>query len=268
MSDENLESVAQTEDQELESAMAGYNSTARVEETPAEVVEPEVEQVEEAGPTLEDELKALKEKVHGMAESADPSVVRRMHGEIGNINRTLQQLQSAPKAESAPAEKAAALVLKRLSNEYPELAETLAEDMSEVLQEALAKRSSPSVDINAQVSAEVMRVRKLDAYEALTEDHPDHEAVSKSPEFHAWLKTKPVEYQERILNTWNPATASKGLTEFKSHQTAQSNTRERKQNRLASAVTPQGSSQQGRASTLPDEEGYNAGYYGKARKRQ
>src|SRR3990167_4610327 len=101
------------ERQELASVMAGYNQ-ARGDEPPAVVEQPSTvqdapaiepqetpEKVEPAAElptvtTLADELKALKAKV--AASANDPDTVRKMHGEIGNINRTLQQLQAKPAA--------------------------------------------------------------------------------------------------------------------------------------------------------------------------
>lgn len=257
--------VAQTEEQELESVMAGYNGESRAEEAP-DPEEPQQEEVTET-PSLEDELKALKEKVHGMAESSDPQVVRKMYGEIGNINRALQQLQSAPPAEAAPAEKAAALVLKRLSNDFPEVAEPLAEDIAEAIQSAMQGISNP-VDIDAKVTAEVTRLRQQDAIEALMEEHPDAVAVKDSDAFNKWLTTLPAEKQQKINSSWNPAVVSRALSEFKSTQSSQTSDRERKQKRLESAVVTQGTTQQSRASTIPDEEGLNIGYYGKNRQNK
>lgn len=271
MTGENLETAAQTEEEELASALEGYNSKARIEEIPAEEVESEQAEeaaIEEVAPalSLEDELKALKEKVHGMAESSDPAAVRKLHGEIGNINRTLLTLQSANTAETAPAEQAAALVLKRLSTEYPELAQPLAEDISEAIQSAMAKAGHTG-DISSIVSAEVKQIRQADAIEALADEHPDYESVRETPAFKAWIATKDAAYQERFYTTWNPAIVSRNLTEFKTQQTAQSNTREKKHTRLAAAITPQGTNQPGKSSTLPDEEGLNVGYYGNRKRR-
>src|SRR5688572_20295885 len=100
----------------LASAMAGYNKKeARGEQPPAdEVIKPEAgqeatpisgEESSEATPEPEHEpepqpnaadlaaeLKALKEKVS--SASGDAETVRKLHGEIGNINRTLKQLQT------------------------------------------------------------------------------------------------------------------------------------------------------------------------------
>jgi hypothetical protein len=87
--------------------------------------------------------------------------------------------------------------------------------------------------------------------------------VRETPEYKSWLSSKPADFQEDFNTTWDPAVVSLGLTEFKDSLKAKA----RKQDRLASAVSPQGVPQQARQSTLSDEEGFSVGYYQKGRKR-
>lgn len=239
--------VVQTEAEIAASVMAGYNKSTRVDETPV---------ADDEQPTISDlaeELKTLKAKV--ASSQSDPDTVRRMHGEIGNINRTLKQLQSP-----APTDDELAAALKEAeatANEFPELAGPLLK----ALKVSLSRQSNPA-DISERVSAEVSRIRKNEAIETLREEHPDYETVRDTPEYKAWIASKTPEFQERFTTTWNPAVVSRGLSEFKESIKA----RERKQTRLAAAVTPQGVPQRAASNTLPDEDGLWIGY-NKGRKR-
>lgn len=280
MSDQVTEqSDVQDDAEALASAMAGYNKKeARGEMPPAEPVEQPVQADTEAGaeapvaeaepttepeppqePTVTDlaeELKALKAKV--AASTSDPDAVRKLHGEIGNINRTLKQMQSsAPKKEEAPVvdEMAAALqIAEKTAEEYPEIAGPLVKAIKAV---TTWKQTAPEVqpkEIEDRVSA--AQARQREAIEALAEEHPDYTTVRETPEFKAWLSSRTPEYQDKLNSTWNPAVVSRGLTEFKDSL----KTKQKKQDRLAAAVVTPAASQQAKPSTLPDEQGLWVGY--------
>jgi len=248
----------QSEEQAEAEVLAGYNNSTRADapvevapvEEPVEPAEPEIE----AEPipsvaTLAEELKALKARV---AASANDPNVRRLHGEVGSINRTLQQLQrqQAPAGDDLAA---AMLDAEKVAEEFPELAAPLVKALR-----ASVSRNQP-VDIEERVNSAVEKIRHTDAMESLRDEHPDYETVRETNEYRNWLSSKTPEFQDRFLNTWNPAVVSRGLTELKDSLKV----RERKQSRLASAVTPQGVPQQGESSVISDEEalmlGYNSG---------
>jgi hypothetical protein len=257
----------------MASMMAGYNKTARAEPAPAEVsteppaepentevanqAPPEPEPEQEQEPTvvsLADELKAFKAKV--ASSSSDPETVRKLHGEIGNINRTLKQLQAAPKVEAAPVEDELTAALKAAEeSEFPELTAPLVKAMRAMLAKQDSTKQDPA-NIDEHVTKAVSKIRERDAIEALAEEHPDFETVRETPEFKAWEKTKAPEFQQRLRTTWNAAVVAKGLTEFKDSLKA----KQKKQDRLAAAVVTPGASQQAKPSTLPDEEGLLVGY--------
>lgn len=260
MSDEN--ELAQTEAEELASVMAGYNQ-ARGDEPPAEVkpepaaVQPAVEQVTEkeepAVPVVDlaAELKDLKAKV--AASQGAPDAIRRMHGEIGNINRTLKALTVKPEAPVNDEFTAAMIDAEAAATEFPEVLAPVLKALK-----ASASRQAPvsSEDIEARVSTAIKATRENDAIESLKEEHPDYETVRETPEYQTWLSSKPPEFQHRFTTTWNPAVVAKGLSEFKDSLKK----REQKTNRLATAVTPQGVPQQASSSTLSDEDALMLGY--------
>lgn len=283
MSEQVLEQpVVQTDAEELASLQAGYNKARGVEppaDEPAETTqdapaetdevqagatadEPVTADPEPTVTTLADELKALKAKV--AATTSDPDAVRKLHGEIGNINRTLKALQSPPKGEEAPADDELAAALKSAeaaAEEFPEVVGPLVK----ALKASIARQPAASKpeDIDERVTAAVSKARESDAIEALKEEHPDFETVRDTPEYKTWLASKPPEFQERFLNTWNPAVVARGLTEFKDSLKKQVS----KQTRLESAITPQGVPKQGKSSTLSDEEALMIGYQSGPKRR-
>jgi len=242
--------VVQTEAEQLASMMAGYNGT-RGDEPPVEVDTnpsaemPAIELHEPSVSDLAEELKALKAKVS--SSHSDPADMRRLHGEIGNINRTLKQLQTPP---PAPVIDDSADELDAVAAEFPELAGPLVKAIK------AARQGAPQEDFDARVTAMVKEIRQTDAIESLSEEHPDYQTVRETPEYAKWLSSKTPAFQERFTTTWNPDVVARGLTDFKDSL----KTRERKQNRLESAVTPQGNSSAAKPSTLPDEAGLWAGY--------
>ena len=251
----------QTEAQVLASVMAGYNGT-RGDEPPVEVVpEPSTEQ-QDVIPVIEtpqepkvmdlaEELKALKAKVQ--ASHSDPDAVRKLHGEIGNINRTLKQMQTpAP----APVIDEDAAALDAVANEFPELAGPLVK----AIRAAQSKTVQPQENLDERVAAKVMEIRQRDAQELLIDEHPDYEATYRTPEFSTWLASKTPEFQNRLTTTWNPAVVARGLTEFKDSLKAKAQDTVRKQNRLETAIAPKGVPGVGKSSVIPDEDGLLIGY--------
>lgn len=257
--------AVQTEEEVLSEIMAGYDTTTvRDEKSPADdVPEPnqddsiEYERPEVTINSLSDELKDLKARVS--ASQNDPDTIRKMHGEIGNINRTLQEIKNRPPAQIVEIDEDAA-ALDEITKEYPELAGPIVKNIK-ALQDKLGQLSAnqhdvPIDDINDRVAKAVQEQTQRDAVELLKEEHPDYTDIYRSQEFRTWLSTKPPEYQVRLENTWNPGIVSKGLTEFKN---ALKKSKE-KNTRLASAITPRGVPQRAESSVLPDEDGLMIGY--------
>ena len=262
MSEQTIDEVVQTESQQLESANAGYNK-ARGDMPPVEVAPIETAKVEEPAvvePTVDlaQELAALKAKV--ATSSGDSITVRKLHGEIGNINRTLKALTAKPEAPVNDEFTAAMIDAEAAATEFPEVLAPVLKALK-----ASASRQAPvsSEEIEARVSTAIKATRENDAIESLKEEHPDYETVRETPEYNTWLTSKPPEFQHRFTTTWNPAVVAKGLTEFKDWSKA----KERKQNRLETAVAPQGVPVKPTSSTLSDDAGYAAGYY-KGNKRR
>lgn len=256
--------VEQTEEEILAEVMEGYNP-ARGDEPPAEddpaATEGDsfiAETPELTVDTLAAELKDLKARV--AASHSDPDVVRKMHGEIGNINRTLLAMQ--PQAP-APTPDDGDAAMDASAAEYEDVTGPLVKEIK-AMKARMAQQSANQTpeDFDARVSATVTRIREKDAIETLEEDHPDFRTVRDTLEYKSWLSRKTSEFQERFTKTWNPAVVARGLTEFKDSLKQ----RATKQTRLAGAITPQGVPQQVGSSTISDDEALWAGY-NKGRKR-
>lgn len=220
------------------------------------------------------QLEDLKAQIRELKESgADAATVRKMYGDFGEMNRTLKQLTALQKTE-APAEDELAAAMRdaeEKAQEYPEIAGPLLKALK-VLESRIgqpkAEPEAATPDKSTEAKPEVdptlaVRIaREQAAIEALDEVHPDRHEINKSPEFQAWLKAKPPEYQKRVTTSWNPAVVAEPFTDFKAFKAAQ----KRKQERLEAATTEKGVPQSG-PTTISDEEAARIGYE-RARKKR
>lgn len=263
--------TAQSDDEAMASLMAGYNArgantppvdvpddTTAQPETPANNVPheaqggeqatsaaAEAEPVKDAATLMKEQLAAFKEEVRTIV--GDPQAVRKLHGEIGDINRKLKQLEPKPEPKAAPVNEeltAAMQGAERVAEEFQELGGPLVTAMK-AMEKANASRvvGPTQEEINNQIDARAKALqeeadtrRYNEAVVALKAEHPDFATVKDSPEFGAWVNSKPAELQGVIFHTDNPVLASRYLSEFKDSQ----RTQQKKQDRLSRAVTPQG----------------------------
>lgn len=252
--------ASEEESQQADEAAAG---TAQDDHTGQESNQPD-DQSEVGTPAhdLAAKLEELKAEVRANASNHDPVAVRKLYGEIGNINRTLQQVQEAlPKPAPVKDSLTAAMEeADRLAEEFPELAGPLVTAMKEMRNAApIPDNHGPSVTPEA-IQQEVASRLRAQAVEALEYDHPDFKQVIDSPEFDRWVNSKPADMQARIRNTENPALASKFMTEFKDSQRQQQQLQQQKHKRLEQAITPKGVPQQPAKSKLTEDEEIMAGY--------
>jgi hypothetical protein len=229
-----------------------------------------------AAPSVSEELTALKQKVKDMeANGASKEVTRRLHGEIGNLNRSLKNLQSA---KDAPAEDELAAALQQaedVAKEYPELGTPLVKALRllstrQVAQPAAEAPASEAAAPATAPAASGYTTEQQAAIKAIDEAHPDRTKIKDSPEFKTWLAQTP-EYRDTFWTSWNPAVVSGCLTEFKAHRKAEDARaaaaaaaaeadRKRKQDRLAAGESPQGVPNKAAPTTLPDDAGFQRGY--------
>jgi hypothetical protein len=262
----------QAEAEAIAQMTAGYNRSARADEAPADdnnqpsetPDRPATDSIQQPQPepTLAEQLAALKAQVKAMAGQGDPDALRKMYGEIGNINRTLKQIQdSQPKPPPVKDDLTLALEeAEQKAAEWPEIAGPLVR-VTKLLKEKVGQApAQPVGDIRALVNETTTQQLQRTAIEQLAEEHPDFETVRDTDAFKAWEATKTPEFQKRLRETWNPAVVSKALTEFKDSQRAAQQAREAKHKRLESAVVTPGRSGQAKPTTQTEEDQLWAGY--------
>ena len=205
---------------------------------------------------LADELKALKLRV--AASSGDPDLVRRMHGEIGNINRTLKQMKERNQAAKVPVDDDLTTAIKaaeEAEKEFPEITGPLVKAIkalsaAQKTKEVAAEPSNDDSQNNAEQDQHLILTKML------SDVHPGFKDIVDSDAYQTWLSSKPQDYQTLISNTWNPVVAANALTEFKDSQKI----KQKKQERLEASVVTRGVEQAPIKSVIPDEEGLWRGY--------
>lgn len=223
--------------------------TATPEETPAQTLI--------AGLT-EDELKRLLLK----ANSVDDVNARleKAFGKFGEINRTLQELQKRGGGSMSAGQ------LKRLSGEYPELAELLASDLNEAFANSGGTSAAPfdPSELDQRVAQKVTDAERNFEKRLLRREHKDWEQVVTSDDFRLWMdNVLPAEDKMHLNATWDSEFISEKLTEFKawkSNADGQAKPqREQKQKRLEAAVTPTSSRSPG-PNIQSDDDAFAAGF--------
>lgn len=225
---------------------------------PAEL---EPEPIPEPVALTQDELRAALAKVAELDAFRGQSATetQKLHGKIGELNRTLQAVQSAPTAANSEAHKAA---LQKLTDEYPELAETLtplfgAGSGGGVSKDAIAQIVQEQV---GQIKAETTQtIGQLRTELSIAISHPDYKQIGATPEHQKWLATKPADFQKAYLASWDPDFISESLTEFKTWKNTTYAKEKERTARLEGAVRPAGVPGRSQAK-LPDSAGLSTGF--------
>jgi len=290
MPDDSQEAQDQIDEQAFE---AGFNNTRgdepHVETRPqddaqTEVAAPEstVATAEEAPPVevplfagyTEAQVKSMFEKLNGI-DGIRESVTKthdKAFGRIGELQQTIKALQENPSARKPV--KVKAEDLKRTSAEFKELAEFLAEDLSE-----LSLGSGPASVDQEQIDTFNQKLEELSLKTEATLlkiEHPDWRQHRQSQEFATWLNLLKPEISDEIQYSNDSAYLSGAFTEFKRWKAgneevarppvaATETTKQKNDKRLAAAVTPQGVPSAG-PSIISDNAGLNAGF-SKVRKK-
>lgn len=245
---------------------ASFGNEVRAVEAPAEV-EPEAV-VEEAEPEVEvvsEEDKAAAEilaklsRLDEIKNTSDLSAadVRKLHGKIGELNRDLLALKTTRTGVKFDATK-----LKRLSEEYPDLAEAFASDFSEMFDN---KEQPPAVDYEAklvQAKEELRDEMRKDMHKnLLLIQHADALDVFHTDEFNVWKQAQPADVQAQLNDSWDATYLVKQLTAFKDWQGKKNTGSNGRTELLKRALTPKGSQLVTPKSTAMTElDGFNAAF--------
>lgn len=263
--------------QDNEAAFASGFNEMRGIETPAtpasdpapEKAEPEPEKSEPESEPPKAEEPPQKQPWEDVLDKFQ-SRIRNIEGHIGGIASQLKTIQAASKAVEktgieAPtaAQVEQAVTSKRwdeIRQDYPEWAEA----MDERLAAERAASKAPAVDLDGirkEVGTTVssaeekfrQELRKRD--ELLVEfKHPGWKDVARSAEFNAWFKAQGADIQ-RLAESED---AMDAIRLFDTYKSVKKTVKQDKEQRLRSAVTPQGSP--ARPPTINDEDAFNQGF--------
>lgn len=283
----------QTDKEVADAFAAGFTDTPQQTEAKPEPVateqqesaEPSTQAVEEPQPEEKAETqpetvtitaeqwKSVQDKLAEIDSFKERStrLVDQSFGKIGELNRTLQQLQ--PMVNKAGGVKLSAASLKRLGTEFPEMAQMLAEDLSEALgaapQEEKPVEQKPEVEAAPAVpTVEIKHLLSID------KAHPDWRDTIRSEDFNKWGNSLPAGMFESIVTSNDYETVITALDAFKVYQQkqlaakprgtevpAESPVPPKKQNvtkRLEAAITPRGTAST--PSSLTDGDLFRQGF--------
>jgi hypothetical protein len=231
--------------------LAGFNGDEVAEEKPADPEPP---------PTMfgftEDQFKELFAKAQEVDRLKEREA--KVFGTLGSLKQTLDNLRQQQPQATAKVTKES---LKRLSAEFPEMAEMLADDLS-----GLSVQSGSGVDsdvVERVVNERMDRASKEYETKLLTVMHRDWKQVVQTPEFTQWKETLPAEQRDVLENGWDAVSIGEGISAFKEWKSKAAQSSASNKRRLEAAVTPRSSA---RAVTMTDDDAFMEGF-NKARGR-
>lgn len=186
------------------------------------------------------ELDALR-AVAGQVVALQDELKRTNEKTYGHIGSMKQQLLDTIKSQAQQGIKPTAGQLKRLSGEFPELAQLLKEDLEEAFGAGNATQAEadkpgdqtlktettdeangakapgaelpdPFADPRVQ---ETLRSKELAIVDVL---HPGWQAMRETPEFKQWRNGLPVPAQQLLGSTWDSKVMNDAFTDFKAWQ--------------------------------------------------
>jgi len=263
--------VEQTNEQAAQSFAAGFDSdeqtttpaTPEVKTEPAEPVATE-EKTEAEPPKYAQITEAQLNDLMAKANQFDDSKrkIDTLSGHIGGLKQTLEGLK-AQQVKIGPGQ------LKRLSAEFPELAEMLAEDLG-----ALSGSPVDPQDIDKRVQEKVEAALQKDVaaeIEILSEYHSDWKEINGSAEFAEWKNTLSPARKAKLEASVDGEYIASRMTEFKAAKEAKdkaaadaakaaeaAKTSNNRQKRLEAAVTPRGTG--GQTSSRNEQSDFMAGW--------
>jgi hypothetical protein len=215
--------------------------------------------LEQDQPTEQEQLAAMLAKLPKIdeLENMTTAEIRKVHGKLGEINRAVLELQK--NQGNTGAINLSGVKLKRLQEEYPELAELLSQDLSES-GAAVTEGTQPTVNFNDEVAKVREDLSKEMQANLLTIQHRDWRGVIQSPDFAAWKQTLPEADQNVLDNSWNAIELGEKLTQFKSYSSQrQAGATQRKQ-RMERAITPKGTTAPIKQLPMTEEDGFAAAF--------
>lgn len=221
--------------------LAGFNGVTTGEEEAQPEPEPEPEAEPEpvriAGYT-EDELKALFAKVGEVDRLKEREA--KIWGTIGSMKQAQESRGSSKITKES---------FKRTAAEFPEMAEMLADDLSQL---SIPSGGFDSSAVERIIEERLEKERKTSEVKLLSVMHPDWQRVVQEPEFQTWKSTLPPEKQDVLDNGWDALSIGEGLSTFKEWKSKTTQTAESKRKRLEQAIAPKTASRVAPVQTAED----------------
>lgn len=276
MTTESETSQQQTDEKAAQAAFSASFTEEAVKATPAPTPEPT------AAPQAEQATEPEKEQEAAQpAPSPEPTpapydaqaAIRKLQGQIGDLNSLLRE-QMKKKEEAGKPAVVTAVELKRMKEEYPELAQFLQEDLAESLS-ALAPRGPDPKELHELINhgvAQGVEARMAELREAAVTDRHEHWKTDlyadlttgqKTPEYQAWLKTMSEAEGKAFEASQNPYFVIKKLDAFYEWRDKAAKAKQQQQDRLKANITPQGVPRAGQPTTSDEEamrKGFEAGF--------
>lgn len=240
--------------------LAGFNSVTDGEEEVEQSAEPEPEVTPDPEPEpvkliagyTENELRDLLSKFQEVDRLKEREA--KVFGTLGSLKQAIDAMRNQQPTATANFSKDR---FKRLSAEFPEMAEMLAEDLSGI---ALPQQQA-GLDISAvqEVINERIEVVKRDQEtKLLGMVHKDWRQVVQEPDFQVWKGSLAPEAQDVLDNGWDAELIAEGLTAFKEWKTKAAQQKVSKQTRLEAAVAPKTTARTAPIQT--DDDAFSAGF--------
>lgn len=244
---------------EEEAFEAGFNATDQepAAEEKTTIDEP-IPADTEVVPVVEEKVKTAEEVLEEKYEAKFQQLHDKVFGKFGELKQKLEAIKPAATGLSPKAK-------ERLMDEFPELAQLLFDEGSDVPDE------KPVTVPDQRVSQKDTSLEDLEhnfERKLLKRDHKDWEQVVVSPVFAEWKSNVlSPEDASALDNSWDADFISAKITDFKKWQadkTADKETAAEKQDRLASAITPRGIQREaGISHSADDEEAAMVASYGR-----
>lgn len=205
-----------------------------------------------------DQLTAMLAKLPKIeeVETMTTQELRKVYGKFGEVNQALKELQASMQNSNKPSLNLSEAKFKRLSEEYPELAELLSEDLKDI-----GVASSPQTQLDQNVIDERVATVKEDLarqmqHNLLLLQHKDYPKVVASDDFKVWAQTLPEEDQQELNNSWDAMYLGEKLSSYKDWLNKKNSGTTQRRERLERALIPQGKQAAPTPSAMTEEDGF------------
>lgn len=281
VNDLDAQNSAQEVQQSEESAAfsASFNNEVRADEAPtdkedteqAELTDADNATQEETDPVDDEPVEAqvgvTPEQLTAMLakmpkieeiEQMTNAEIRKIHGKFGELNRALLDLQKNGQGQQQAKVNFSGASFKRMQEEFPEIAEILAEDFNSFGTSEEGNQSSQ--DFKSQVAQVREELSKDMQKSLLLIQHKDAPTLLVSDDYKVWKQTLPAEERTKLDDSWDASYISEKLTDYKSWYAAKNSGAQQRKERLQRAITPQKVQAALKPQAMSEVDGFNSAF--------